>query len=77
MAERYAAAGINPNEYSPTDGMSGVDRFFAGFGKSLYDTGRGVGQLFGRQSEADIEEARRLDAPLMDTGAGLLGNVVG
>lgn len=77
MEERYAAAGIDPNEYSPTDGMSTAEKFFAGFGKSIYDTGRGIGQLFGQQSEADIDEARRLDAPLMDTGAGMVGNIAG
>lgn len=100
---------------SPTVGMSGVDRFRAGFGKSFADAGRGlyqagvdsanrtlgagyiglnavgapgaaaslarnVGAPVARESqrlEGDEADRRRLDAPLMDTGAGLGGNVAG
>lgn len=61
----------------PTEGMSGVDRFLAGMGKSFVDTGEGIGQLFGLVPEAQVAERRRLDAPLMDTGAGMAGNIVG
>ena len=61
----------------PTEGMSGVERFAAGVGKSIYDTGRGIGQLFGMVDEADIARARELDRPLMETGAGLAGNIAG
>lgn len=64
-------------EFDPTEGMSGLEKFAAGFGKSIKDTGRGVGQLVGMVSESDIDEARRLDAPLMKTGAGAAGNIVG
>ena len=64
-------------KYDPTEGMSGFDKFAAGAGKAMYDIGRGAGQLFGVVSPDDIEETRRLDKPLMDTGAGFAGNVVG
>lgn len=71
----------------PTDGMSWYDKFAAGVGKAVTDTGRGA--LQGLQTlvsapkgaelikQADIDEAKRLDAPLMNTGAGTLGNVTG
>lgn len=54
-----------------------VDRFLAGAGQSVYDTGRGISQMFGGQTQADTDEQRRLDAPLDKTGAGLAGNIAG
>lgn len=66
----------------PTEGMSTLDKFRAGAGKAMVDTARGVGQLLpswmpGSVSRADVEESRRLDAPLMNTGAGQAGNFSG
>ena len=61
----------------PTAGMSGFDKFAAGFGKSLVDTGEGIGQLFGAVDTQDVERRRAQDAALMDTGAGQFGNIVG
>lgn len=74
----------------PTEGMSGYEKFMAGTGKAFVDIGRGVGQLTGDVAEgfganrpswaptqADIDESRKLDAPLMSTGAGTAGNIVG
>ena len=63
--------------YSPTVGMSGPEKFLAGTGKAFADVGRGVGQLMGLVSREDIDESKRLDAPLMQTGAGMAGNVAG
>lgn len=63
--------------YNPTDDMSGPQKFFAGVGKGMVDLGRGAGQMLGIKSQADIDEARKLDAPLMQTGAGVAGNMTG
>lgn len=60
----------------PTEGMSGVEKFAAGVGKSIYDTGRGLGQLVGVVDEKDVDAARSRDASLMH-GAGLAGNILG
>jgi hypothetical protein len=98
-----------------TDGMSGVDRFRAGLGKSMVDTALGAKQfvtegLAGQAAFADkalgaigadgargalnrnigaplmesvasqrqqADERRAIDADLMDTGAGMAGNVAG
>ncbi|MCS4234407.1 hypothetical protein [Stenotrophomonas sp. BIGb0135] len=99
-----------------TDTMSGVDRFRAGLGKSLVDTGYGIAQALtppkvpdfinraadsvdqaigsptysairrgvmdaytapGEALEAAAAERRATDQDLMDTGAGMSGNVVG
>jgi len=62
---------------NPTTGMSGYDKFMAGMGKSVNDTGRGLGQIFGLSNSADVELDRQLDGPLMETGAGTAGNIVG
>ena len=63
--------------FDPTVGMSTSERLLAGVGKAFVDTGRGVGQILGMVSDEDIQEARRLDAPLMNTTAGKIGNFGG
>lgn len=63
--------------YDPTEGMSTTDKFLAGTGKAFADLGRGVGQLVGLTPQEDIDESKRLDAPLMRTTAGTVGNVTG
>jgi hypothetical protein len=68
---------LEPLKADPTQGMSGVDKFRAGVGKAFADVGRGAGQLVGLVSRDDVAEARKLDAPLMDTGAGVAGNLAG
>lgn len=72
-APKKAAA----ERYDPTDGMSGAEKFLAGTGKAFVDTARGLGQLVGLTSQEEVDAAKRLDAPLMDTGAGMAGNVAG
>jgi hypothetical protein len=85
--------GISTN---PTDGTTGTQRFAAGAGKSLRDTGLGVTQFAARggpmgwlMDAAGVESPiskwadERInanavaDTQLMDTGAGLGGNVAG
>lgn len=69
---------IEPEGFgNPTAGMSGTEKFMSGLGKSFYDTSRGLGQLTGFVSGDDVKETNRLDKPLMNTGAGFAGNVVG
>ena len=66
-----------PMNVDPTEGMSGLDKFRAGVGKAFYDVGRGAGQLVGLVSRDDVAESRKLDAPLMNSGAGVAGNLAG
>jgi hypothetical protein len=75
--------------YKPTGSF--VENALAGVGKSIVDTGRGLKQLAqmaGNKvglvddstlaaTQADIDESKRLDAPLMSTGGGLVGNIAG
>lgn len=60
-----------------TDGMSFGQKLAAGAGKAVADTGRGIGQLLGLVSQADVDEAAARDADLMSTGGGVVGNVLG
>jgi len=64
-------------KYDPTEGMSTTEKVLAGVGKSMVDTGRGIAGLFGANNRAAVEDSRRLDAPLMETGAGMAGNIGG
>jgi hypothetical protein len=66
-----------PKKINPTEGMSTGEKFLAGVGKGFVDIGRGVGQRVGLVDQKDIDESRQLDAPLMDTTAGTVGNVAG
>lgn len=66
-----------------------LDRTLAGAGKAFAETAQGVAQLADRPLDAlspggrvdarrrEIEETRRRDAPLMDTTAGTVGNLLG
>lgn len=80
--------------YDPTKGMSTMDKFWAGAGKAVADTGLGLSQLgggvmdylrprgAGQPSRTDelrkeYEDTQRRDAPLMDTAAGMTGNIGG
>lgn len=61
----------------PTEGMSTFDKVAAGAGKSMVDTWQGMRQLVGAASQEEIDERAELDRPLMNTGAGLAGNIGG
>ena len=77
VANGYAKSigGIQPN---PTEGMSGMDKFLAGAGKGMTDIARGAGQLVGMgPSAAEVTQQRAQDKPLMQTGAGMAGNLAG
>jgi hypothetical protein len=64
-----------PKKFDPTEDMTFGERMLAGAGKAFVDVGRGAGQMLGLVDQASIDEAKKLDAPLMETGAGLAGNI--
>lgn len=74
-----------PEAVDPTEGMDTWDRFFAGAGKALSDTGLGLKQVASHvvpwmdpaKVTQEVIEARQRDKPLMDTGAGFTGNLAG
>lgn len=64
--------------FSPTVGMSGGEKFAAGIGKSISDLWLGLRSLGGSpEVAAEVAESRAQDKALMDTGAGMAGNIVG
>lgn len=63
--------------YDPTADMSGLDKFLAGLGKAVADTGRGLGQVVGVVNRDDVAESRARDAALMQSGAARAGNFAG
>jgi hypothetical protein len=63
--------------HSPTVGMSAGSRYLAGIGKGMMDLVHGAGQFVGAVSRDDVKELRKLEAPLMSTRSGKLGNFTG
>lgn len=62
----------------PTADMGKLEQFNAGMGKAFVDIGEGAAQLVGAGPSAEETKNRKaLDAPLMNTGAGLAGNISG
>lgn len=76
-----ASAGGGTLQFGPVD--TGIktpewlDRGLSGLGKAITDSGRGVGQMVGLTSRADVAESRKLDSDLMNTTAGKVGDFVG
>lgn len=74
------------DKYDPTKDMSGPERVAAGVGKAVVDVGRGLGQFVPVRRNGqwdtlvtpeDIRQSRQLDAPLMNTTGGKVGNFGG
>jgi len=79
-----------PDKYDPTDSMSTFDKVAAGAGKSVVDMGRGAQQILSHvpvlnktdmfnpsNVQSGVDESKKLDAPLMATTSGKVGNVLG
>lgn len=61
----------------PTIGMSTGERVMAGYGAAAPNIAMGIGQRLGMVDQADVDSAKRLQAPLMNTRAGFVGNLAG
>lgn len=66
----------------PEPGMSATDvpwyeNVAAGAGKAISDMGLGIRQLVGNASQEEVDARKAQDAPLMNTGAGFTGNILG
>jgi hypothetical protein len=60
-----------------TNDMSGGERFLAGIGRGMVQLPRGIGQLLGAYSQAEIDQFKKQDADLMATPQGGLGDFTG
>lgn len=77
IRQQVSAPAAAEKPINPTDDMTTMQKVLAGAGKAMTDAGRGVGQMIGLVDQKDIDEAKRLDATLMNTGAGTAGNILG
>lgn len=95
IMEKAIASGLaTPEDFgqeSYSASGSGIQNFFAGMGKSVVDTGRGIRQIgaeIGNKAglvsdetvqdlRADQDEVNVRDAELMSSGAGIAGNITG
>ena len=80
-----AKSKVSPEDQKAIDdfvvGDTFGDRLNVGAGKAMVDLYRGAKQLFGigdqAALQAEIDEAKKLDKPIMGTAGGVVGNVVG
>lgn len=92
LEAKERAVTISKNEPDPSEGRlpfrpfgidsgltmpQGVSRFMAGAGAGMTNLARGSGQTLGLVDQKDIADAKKRDAPLMATGAGISGNIAG
>jgi len=61
----------------PTEGNSFAENALIGYGRAGMASARGIGQILGNATTQDVDEARRLEAPLMATAGGKVGNFLG
>jgi hypothetical protein len=83
------AAAPTPKAFDPTEGMSTAGKFGVGILQGITELGRGIKQFSAagplteegrerqQQYQAEYDEARRLDAPLMASRAARAGSLVG
>lgn len=62
---------------NPTEGQSWLQNAAAGMGQAFTNVGRGIGHVVGAVSQEDIDEAKRLDAPLDKAPGSTVGNIAG
>lgn len=67
----------NPANQAQYPEATPVNNFMAGVGKGMVDVGRGIGERLGLVSPAQVDAARKVDAPLMATTAGNVGSLAG
>jgi hypothetical protein len=68
---------VKQEVYSPTEGNTFLQNLAIGTGKGLTDLYTGGKQVLGLASAEDVARKRAIDAAIMETGGGQIGNVVG
>lgn len=77
IAAKIAADPISQGAANFAQDMPWYQKAAAGYGKAIPDIFKGVGQRLGLIDQTTVDESKRLDAPLMRTGAGMTGNIGG
>lgn len=75
----YDMADAAKAEQAPnaTAGMSAFDLGLAGLGRGMHNLYQQGGNILGLIPDSALEESQRIDAPLLDTTAGTVGNFIG
>lgn len=63
--------------WDPTDGMSMSDKVLSGIGRGMVHGVKSVGNLVGLVPDSTLEDMKGIDAPLLKTTSGQVGNLVG
>jgi hypothetical protein len=63
--------------HDPTEGMSTFDRTAAGAGRGMVHTGASLANFVGLVPDSAMAEQKKYDAPLLNTRAGTVGNMIG
>jgi hypothetical protein len=77
ISYRMAAEQAPVEQYDPTADMGTGQRVLAGIGQGMTNVGRHAANLVGLQSDEQLADAKALDAPLLATGAGKTGALIG
>lgn len=82
-ATHTGTGGFDPNDnawmdqWGPLAGQNAYQKIAAGVGRGMVHTGRSVGNLFGLVPDSAMAEEKKYDAPLLASGAGKTGNLIG
>lgn len=77
ISYRMAGEQAPVEQYDPTADMGTGQRVLAGIGQGMMNVGRHAANLVGLQSDQQLADAKALDAPLLATGAGKTGALIG
>jgi hypothetical protein len=78
LMQFYKQAGVKfEREYDATDGMSTTQRTLAGIGRGMSNIGRNLKNIVGMESDESLAEKNAMDADLLNTRAGSVGNFIG
>lgn len=68
---------MKEEQFNPTDDMSTLGKLGAGVGRGMKNVARHASNLIGITPDSSISDANALDAPLLDTTPGAIGNFIG
>lgn len=73
----HSSGGPQFFEHDPTEGMSLAERMAAGTGRFMVHGARSLGNAVGIVPDSTMATEKDIDAPLLQTGGGQAGNLIG